>query len=76
MSDLPSIDSMTYEAAYQELQTIIAALERGEQTLEEALKLYERGQALVKRCMTLLDQAELQVQILQGNQLMDASDAI
>ncbi|MDX1436807.1 MAG: exodeoxyribonuclease VII small subunit [Anaerolineales bacterium] len=55
------VDELAYEAAYQELEETVAALETEERTLEEALALYERGQALAQRCAELLDTAELQV---------------
>lgn len=76
MSEPEPIEKLSYEAAFQELQSIVAALESGDQTLEEALALYERGQALVRHCSTLLEQAELKVQVLQGAQLTDFGNAI
>jgi exodeoxyribonuclease VII small subunit len=53
-----------YEKAYAELQEIVAKLESGETPLEEALALYERGQALAKICAGLLDKAELRIREL------------
>jgi exodeoxyribonuclease VII small subunit len=50
-----------YEKAYAELQEIVTKLESGEIPLEEALALYERGQALAKTCASLLDKAELRI---------------
>jgi exodeoxyribonuclease VII small subunit len=35
------------------------------------MSLFERGQALVKRCTELLDQAELKVKRLSGGELTD-----
>ncbi|GAB4581975.1 MAG: exodeoxyribonuclease VII small subunit [Anaerolineales bacterium] len=60
----PSLDSLTYEQAYAELQTIVAALESEEHPLEQSITLFERGQKLAQYCATLLDQAELRVQQL------------
>lgn len=60
------VDQLTYEAAFAELQTIIEALEGEQRSLDDATSLYERGQALVKRCGELLDQAELKVRQLSG----------
>lgn len=59
-----SVDELTYEQAFQELQNMIAELESGEKPLEETLALFERGQALYKRCTGLLDKAELKIQQL------------
>jgi exodeoxyribonuclease VII small subunit len=53
-----------YETAYDELQEIVSKLESGEVSLEGALALYERGQALVKICAGLLDEAELRIREL------------
>jgi len=66
-----SVDHLTYEAAFAELQSIIEALEGEPRSLDEATSLYERGQSLVKRCGELLDQAELRVKQLSGPDLTD-----
>ncbi len=65
------VESLTYEEALEQLEEIINTLELGEQTLEHSLELYERGQILAHRCATLLDQAELKVKMLSGNDLVD-----
>ncbi|GAC1319783.1 MAG: hypothetical protein NVSMB2_15360 [Chloroflexota bacterium] len=51
----------TFEAAYGELQSVVAQLENGAMDLERALTLFERGTALVQRCEQILDSAELRV---------------
>ena len=65
------IESLAYEEALEQLEEIINTLELGEQTLEQSLALYERGQALAHRCSNLLDQAELKVKTLSGDDLVD-----
>ena len=65
------VDQLTYEAAFGELQDIIEALEGEQSSLDDATSLYERGQALVKRCQELLDRAELKVRQLSGSDLAD-----
>jgi exodeoxyribonuclease VII small subunit len=65
------VDQLTYEAAFAELQTIIESLEGERSSLNDATSLYERGQALVKRCQQLLDSAELKVRQLSGSDLAD-----
>ncbi len=64
------VEELTYEEALAELEAIVRALESDEHTLEEALALFERGQALLRHCSRLLDQAELQVQQLLGDELV------
>lgn len=65
------VEELTYEQAFHELEAIVAALEDAEGSLEDSLALFERGQALVRRCARLLDQAELKVQQLTGEELED-----
>jgi len=67
MAEQTPIDQLSYEQAFQELQATIAALEAGDKPLEETLALYERGQALYKRCTTLLDEAKVKIQQIAGN---------
>jgi exodeoxyribonuclease VII small subunit len=52
---------MTFETAFAELEEIVRRLEGGEATLDEAISLYERGQALVHHCQARLDRAELRI---------------
>jgi exodeoxyribonuclease VII small subunit len=65
------VDELTYEEAFAELETLVNMLEGEQNPLEEAMTLFERGQALVKRCGELLDGAELKVRELSGDQLSD-----
>jgi exodeoxyribonuclease VII small subunit len=65
------LEQLTYEQAFQELEAIVAALEANDRPLEEALALYERGQALARCCAEMLDRAELRVQLLSGEELVD-----
>jgi exodeoxyribonuclease VII small subunit len=44
------VDSLTYEQARDELVRVVAELEQGSSTLEQSLALWERGEALAKRC--------------------------
>lgn len=58
------VEELTYEEAFEELQTVVTGLESGELPLEESLALFERGQALSKHCGTLLEEAELKLKEL------------
>ena len=60
----PNIAEMEYEKALSELEMITASLETGKLSLEESMKLFERGQALANRCNQLLDEAELKIKTL------------
>ncbi len=54
-------ETLSFEAAFGELEATVRRLETGELTLEEAIALYERGMRLARRCSEALDAAELQV---------------
>ncbi|MFJ2368754.1 exodeoxyribonuclease VII small subunit [Microbacterium sp. NPDC087665] len=44
------VETLTFEAARDELVTVVAELEQGSPTLEHSLALWERGEALAARC--------------------------
>ncbi len=70
LSDVP-VEQLSYEQAFSELEAIVNALELEDRTLDVAMRLYERGQLLARHCAELLDQAELKVQRLSGDELVD-----
>jgi exodeoxyribonuclease VII small subunit len=49
---------VTFEEAQKELEGIVQRLETGEAPLDEALKLWERGEELYRFCRERLDAAE------------------
>jgi exodeoxyribonuclease VII small subunit len=55
-------EEMTFEEAFAELEQIVGRLEKGQLTLEESLRFFERGQALAATCNQKLDEAELKVE--------------
>ena len=57
----PTVDKLSFEDAMSELEDLVERIESGEIGLEEALKRYERGIALIKRCRTVLDSAEQRI---------------
>ena len=64
-----SPEDLTYEDAFAELESIVEALESEQRPLNEAIALYERGQALSKHCAALLEKAELKVHQLSGSDI-------
>ena len=48
----------TFEGNMQRLEQIVRAMERGDVALDESLKLFQEGTALVQSCGKLLDKAE------------------
>jgi exodeoxyribonuclease VII small subunit len=69
-----SVEELTYEEALVELERIVSALEGEQNQLEEAIKLFERGQALAVRCSVLLEAAELKVKQVAGDELIPFED--
>ena len=53
-----------FEDALEELETIVERMEDGDPSLEESLKLFERGMALTRKCQAALDNAEQRIRIL------------
>jgi exodeoxyribonuclease VII small subunit len=57
-SEERAVDDLTYEQAKAELVAIVATLESGSASLEESMRLWERGEALAAHCTRWLDQAQ------------------
>ena len=53
--------SKSFEASMERLETIVRQLEQGNAPLEESLKLFQEGTALVQSCAKLLDSAEQEI---------------
>jgi exodeoxyribonuclease VII small subunit len=54
----------TFEEAQRELEQIVERLERGEANLDEAIRLWERGEELYKVCVGKLDAAQGKIEEL------------
>jgi len=64
-------EERSFEELQRELDELVARLERGDVPLDEALALWERGEALYRACAERLDRAELRVEELR----LDARDS-
>jgi exodeoxyribonuclease VII small subunit len=53
-----------FEEARKELERIVAQLESGQASLEEAVALWERGDELYRHCLAKLDAAEGKIEEL------------
>ena len=62
MADNSDVKRLSFEKAMDELELIVARLEGGKVPLEESVAIYERGEALKRRCEELLRQAEARVE--------------
>jgi exodeoxyribonuclease VII small subunit len=56
------VRKLSFERAIEELELIVKRLEDGKVPLEESVAIYERGEALKRRCEELLRQAEARVE--------------
>ena len=65
------VEDLSYEEALAELEEIVSALEGEQSQLEDAIRLFERGQALAAQCGVLLEAAELKVKQVAGDDVMD-----
>jgi len=54
----------TYELKIEQLKKIIERIEDGNTSLDESMKLYEQGAALVKQCESMLAEAEVKITTL------------
>jgi exodeoxyribonuclease VII small subunit len=69
---MTQISELSFEAAYEELAAIIQQLESGSLSLDDSVRLFERGRALSEHCQALLDKAELRVMQLTGSGEIEA----
>jgi exodeoxyribonuclease VII small subunit len=69
-----TVEELTFEEALVELEEIVSALEGEQNQLEEAIKLFERGQALAARCGVLLEAAALKVKQVAGDEIVPFED--
>lgn len=63
MDEAPrDIESLSFEQALKELESIVSKLESGDAALEEAITLYERGDKLRAQCAARLDAAQMRIE--------------
>ncbi len=71
----PDPEQMTYEDAIAELEAITERIDRGEIGLEQSLAEYRRGEALARRCKSILDAAEQELKKIKPDDVAGDSDA-
>lgn len=57
-------ETVSFEKAIEELEGIVARLEKGELTLDESIDFFQRGVELSKFCSRRLDEAERRITLL------------
>jgi len=68
-------EEQTFEELQRTLDDLVARLERGDVPLDEALALYERGEALHRALAERLDRAELTIEELRAGDDADTRDS-
>jgi exodeoxyribonuclease VII small subunit len=58
---------LSYEAALQQLEALVARMDSGQMPLDELLAGYARGAALLKLCRDKLAAVEQQIKLLDDN---------
>jgi exodeoxyribonuclease VII small subunit len=61
-------ERLSFEDALKQLESIVEQLESQEITLEDSVKLYEKGMELSKLCNEVLHQAELKIKQVNDEQ--------
>lgn len=66
----------SFEKAMARLEKIVESIEQGKIGLEDSIKQFEEGMALIRQCRSVLSEAELKIQQLQaaGRDGLTASD--
>lgn len=75
MTSADPIDALSYEQARDELVRVVNELEQGSSTLEESLALWERGEALARRCEEWLIGARARLDAARAGQAPAAAVA-
>jgi len=65
----------SFEQALAELEKIVARMESGELSLEQALATHKRGLELARLCQRQLEAAQQQVKVLEGEVLKPLSES-
>jgi len=63
----PADDERPFEELQRELEEIVTRLERGDVPVDEAIALWQRGEALYSLCADRLDAAELRIEELAAD---------
>lgn len=59
------IEDLSFEDALKELERIVSRLESGDASLDESIRLYERGDRLRARCAERLDAAQARIEAIR-----------
>jgi len=66
-----SLAPKDFESAMKELESLTYEMENGDLSLEDSLAAYKRGMELSNFCQKKLEDAELQIKVLENGSLKD-----
>lgn len=64
----------TYEAAMEELESLVSRLDAGQLPLDQMLTHYQRGAELLAYCRSRLEAVEQQIQVVENGQVKPWSE--
>ena len=64
------------ESKLNDLEKILEELESGNLELDESLKKFEKGVKLSRECQKTLEEAELKIKVLMGDELEDSEGTL
>ena len=71
-----SLEKLSFEDALKELEGIVASLERGEVSLDDAISAFERGTELKSHCQARLEEARMKVEKIKVPGAGSAPDSV
>ena len=67
-------ESLSYEDSRDALMQVVSQLERGGQSLERSLALWERGEALADRCQQWLEGARARIEAVRQSKATEENE--
>lgn len=64
-------EGMTLEEAFEQLDSVVEALESREISLEDSFRKYQEGMNLLKLCNDKIDQVEKKILVMNGDGGLD-----
>lgn len=74
MTENSKDEPVAFEAALKDLETIVGRLETGDLPIDQAIAEFEKGLGLLKTCRSRLENAELRVRDLLGEEAPPVQD--
>ena len=72
----PKKSTASIESKLNDLERILEELESGNLELDESLKKFEKGVKLSRECQKTLEEAELKIKVLMGDELEDSDGTL